>query len=189
MVNYTFKPFKDVTRKIVEYDFDVNAISNAVNDYYSTPSISITTDNTSNNTQWLVTQFQELTFNYEQDCAASISNPIEVKTESSSFPKMDIYKEDNTVYIVLAVAGYSKKEILMKATDDMLFIAGVKEKEKEKPDREYIQHQLAYRKWKKIIKLGSIVDVDNIKAKFENGLLIIQLPLKEEHKSKIIEIE
>tara|TARA_Y100000996_G_scaffold261033_1_gene205455 strand:+ start:64 stop:498 length:435 start_codon:yes stop_codon:yes gene_type:complete len=89
---------------------------------------------------------------------------------SSSFPHYNIIKSENNNYqIVLAVAGYTKKNIEIIHKNNNLTISG----ELDDSNFNFIHRGIASRKFQKTFELAEYVDIAS--AKMENGLLTIEL--------------
>ena len=118
-----------------------------------------------------------------------------VKTNSvsdalPSYPVSNLYVDENgTSTIELAVPGFQKSEIKVQVTDNILTIEGSHTDEIEPKGRRYICRKLAKRSFKNSYKLISASDADNIGVSLNNGLLTISIPLKEEEKRVVKQLE
>ena len=87
--------------------------------------------------------------------------------------------------------GFDKKDVNIEIDEnDYLTITAEKSSEDEDKDKNYIRQERSYGKYQRSFYLGD-VDKDKIDASFENGILKITMPKKEEVKSskKTIEIQ
>lgn len=112
---------------------------------------------------------------------------------SKKEPKMkcDIYEKGNNYHIEMDIPGFDKNEISVETKNGYLTIIAEKNNEVNNEDKEkkYIRRERTYGKYERSFYLGDL-DEENISAKFENGILKITVPKKEEVESKkIIEIE
>ena len=115
--------------------------------------------------------------------------------KDSDFGKMkcDIYEKDGIYHLEMDVPGFDKKDVNIEIDEnDYLTITAEKnsEKNEEDDDKTYIRKERSYGKYQRSFYLGD-VDKDRIDASFENGILKITMPKKEEIKSskKTIEIQ
>ena len=113
--------------------------------------------------------------------------------KDSNFGKMkcDIYEKDGIYYLEMDIPGFDKKDVNIEIDEnDYLTITAEKSSEDEDKDRNYIRQERSYGKYQRSFYLGDI-DKEKIDAKFENGILKITMPKKEEIKSskKTIEIQ
>ena len=116
-------------------------------------------------------------------------------TVKDDFVKMkcDIYEKDGAYHLEMDVPGFDKKDVQIEVDDnDYLTITAEKNTEdsEEDADKNYIRKERNYGKYQRAFYVGGI-DKDNIQANFENGILKISMPKKEEEKSskKTIEIK
>ena len=131
------------------------------------------------------------------------SNP---KLRQISVYPTDIYNEyiDDKVIstvIEIACAGLQKEQCSVQIENDTLIVElGIQldvpadekdKKEESKIQRKYIQNQIAGRSSSISWRLSDNVDKNNIKVKYQDGILQIKLPMltKEEPKSKYLAIE
>ena len=100
--------------------------------------------------------------------------------------KCDIYEKDNKYHIEMDVPGYDKKDINIEVKDGYLTVSASKEQEEKDEKKNYIRRERVYGSFSRSFALGD-VDIENIDAKFDKGLLTITIPKQEvvENKKKI----
>jgi len=109
-------------------------------------------------------------------------------TATQSFPPCDIVKiDDETFYVSLAIAGFSKDDVTINVEKNTLIIEG--SLNGDFWDGEYLLQGIAKRKFNKTFSLGEYIEVDS--ANMENGILHIKLKrnVPEESKPKTIKIK
>lgn len=116
-------------------------------------------------------------------------------TMKDEFGKMkcDIYEKDGAYHLEMDIPGFDKKDVQIEVDDnDYLTITAEKNTEDNEEDekKNYIRKERSYGKYQRSFYVGG-VDKENIQANFENGILKISMPKKEEEKSskKTIEIK
>ncbi|NLK43540.1 MAG: Hsp20/alpha crystallin family protein [Tissierellia bacterium] len=93
-------------------------------------------------------------------------------------------KEDGEKYLLEAeLPGLNKEEIILKADDDVLTIAVKRDERIEKKDENYIMRERRYGSMSRSFYFND-VDLEKIKAKFENGILYVTLPKLEGKKDR-----
>ncbi|OUX44947.1 MAG: hypothetical protein CBE31_00870, partial [Rhodobacterales bacterium TMED271] len=98
--------------------------------------------------------------------------------KQSSYPAYDIKKiSSNGFLIVLALAGFSTRDLVVEATSSELVVYGNGEKNSQ---TEYIHKGIAKRAFTKTFRLADNVVVDG--AEFKDGLLSIHLHREEPRK-------
>jgi len=112
-----------------------------------------------------------------------------VKQTTNGYPLTDIYKEeDGSQVIEMALAGFSKEDILINTEANKITISadGTKLKGQLAENR----RRIAKRAFKKsFVDYHNTLDFGNSNATFENGLLRIQIPLRDEVKPRQITIK
>ncbi len=112
------------------------------------------------------------------------------KREGFAFvPAVDIYETPDSLVIEVEAPGMSKDEIKITVEDGVLRISGEKKMEREEKDKNYYLVERGFGKFERAFRLPDYVEAENIKAKYENGVLVITVPKKEEKKSKVIDVE
>ena len=87
------------------------------------------------------------------------------------------------------VPGMDAKEINISVTGNMLTIKGEKKSEREEKEENYHLVERSYGSFSRSLTLPAAVDVDKIEAKYDQGVLTVTCPKKEEVKPKAIEIK
>lgn len=104
---------------------------------------------------------------------------------------LDVIENDDEFVVKADVAGINPENIEITYTDNNLSIKGEISDERDEKDEEgrYHLRERRYGTFSRTITMPGTVDVENIDAETENGVLKIHLPKKEEVKPKRIEIK
>jgi HSP20 family protein len=101
-----------------------------------------------------------------------------------TLPKVNI-KETPDAYIVeMAVPGLKKSDFHLDLDNQVLSISTETKKENEQKEENYTRREFGYSSFKRTFNLPETVNDEKINAKYENGILNIHLPKKEEAKQK-----
>ncbi len=114
-----------------------------------------------------------------------------ISTRKEQPMKCDIYEKDGNYHIEMDIPGFKKDEISVETKDGYLTIKAEKNNEVNEEDekKNYIRRERTYGKYERSFYLGDL-DEDKIDAKFENGMLKLTVPKKEEvDTKKVIEIK
>ena len=114
-----------------------------------------------------------------------------ISSRKEQYMKCDIYEKGGNYHIEMDIPGFKKDEISVETKDGYLTITAEKKDEVNEDDKEknYIRRERTYGKYQRSFYLGDL-DEENIDASFENGMLKIEVPKKEEVDSKkVIEIK
>ena len=99
---------------------------------------------------------------------------------SPNFGRTDVYEKDQALLFETELPGVKKDEIAIKFEDDKLVISG-EVKRNEEIDREsYFRVGRRYGRFQRSFPLpADLIQKDEIKARFEDGILTITAPMKE----------
>lgn len=99
-------------------------------------------------------------------------------------PKVNIKETPDTYIVDMAVPGLKKSDFQIDLENQVLSISNkIKEKTEDK-DVQFTRREFEYSSFKRTFTLPETIDEDKIKANYNNGILSIHLPKKEEAKQK-----
>ena len=101
-------------------------------------------------------------------------------------PAANIVKDDEAVFHVsIAIPGVDKNNVDINIEKNLLTI---KSNVEESEETTYRLREFNYTNFERSFTLSEDVDIDNISAKFDNGILTVSVPTLEEAGPKKIEI-
>lgn len=106
-------------------------------------------------------------------------------------PALNIRETDDHFEIELAAPGFSKKDFEVTIEDGCLNISAKKEFTKEEKEEEYTRREFNYSAFERSLQLPETVKEEEIKAKYNDGILRFKLMKREEAKKrppKVIEV-
>lgn len=95
-------------------------------------------------------------------------------------PKANIIEGEQAYTIQLAMPGVDKKQISMKVENDELVVKA----EQQEEEKSYHLKEFEMADYERSFYLPDTVDQEKIKASFKDGVLTIDLPVKEEVNKK-----
>ncbi|GGW65904.1 HSP20 family protein [Winogradskyella epiphytica] len=101
-----------------------------------------------------------------------------------SSPKVNIKETEDAFEVEMAVPGLNKSDFKIDLDNDTLSISTEVKEEKEHTEENYTRREFGYSSFKRVFTLPESINEDHINAKYENGILNIHLPKKEEVKQK-----
>ena len=101
----------------------------------------------------------------------------------STSPSVNGYENKDGYLLQLAAPGLSKQDFNISIEKSKLIISSEVSKELPK-DVKFTRREFNYGTFTRSFTLDNKVDVQGIEAKYENGILSIHLPKKEEAKDK-----
>jgi len=92
-------------------------------------------------------------------------------------PATNILENEQSFEIQLAVPGMKKDDFKMEMEDGVLSVVfEKKEEDREKQQGEYLRREFDMDEFTRSFSIPKTADADNIKAKYENGILFITVP-------------
>jgi HSP20 family protein len=103
----------------------------------------------------------------------------------TTLPAVNI-KEDQDGYIVeMAAPGLEKKDFSIVLEHGVLTISSVKKVEDGTQDgKQFSRHEFSYQSFSRSFTLPETVEGEKISARYQNGILLVSIPKKEEAKPK-----
>ena len=111
-----------------------------------------------------------------------------VSRDSSAFPSVNIQEKPSAYHLQLAVPGFEKTDFNIKLENNLLSISAAKQEDVKDESAKSIRNEFAIKTFKRSFTVDDKIDSTNISAKYENGILLIQLPKKELEKAIVKEI-
>ncbi len=108
---------------------------------------------------------------------------------NGSYPKVDALEYDDMVVIQAEIPGISKDDLSIKVENNVLTISGGKRDTEESKKAKYIIRELKRSSFKRSFTLHESLEVNSIKATFENGLLFVTINKKIKNEIKEVEIK
>lgn len=103
-------------------------------------------------------------------------------------PSVNILETKDYFRVELAAPGMSKEDFDLRVEQGYLVISGKKEeskKEKKSGENEkYHRREFSYSAFQRTFSLPEVVDSDKIEANYHDGILLVNLPKKEEVKKR-----
>ena len=105
---------------------------------------------------------------------------------NTTIPAVNIKETPENYEVEVAAPGMTKKDFKVELDGNALTISSERSKQKEeREDERYSRKEFSYQSFQRTFTLQKdVVDIDKIQAKYENGLLHLLIPKKEEAKQK-----
>ena len=104
------------------------------------------------------------------------------------FPPANITEKKDSYQIELAVPGFNKADFNVKLEDKILTISAEKKTENVSETDKLVRKEFSHKSFKRSFTIDDKIDSQNISAKYENGILTLELPKKEDVKNGTKEI-
>ena len=101
----------------------------------------------------------------------------------------NIKEEETKYHVELSAPGYKRDDIKVSVEDDTLTITGELKTENEAKKENYVKREFRSGNFKRSFNLNGMVNLEKIDAKYEDGILKIDLPKIENEVKKLKEIK
>ena len=104
-------------------------------------------------------------------------------------PAVNEKVDEKGYYLEVDLPGVKKEDIEISVNEGVLTISGERKLEKKEEKDNYTRIESFFGRFERAFKLPADADLDNIDAKYENGVLKIFIPRKSKPEGKKIEIK
>jgi HSP20 family protein len=103
-------------------------------------------------------------------------------------PPVDIAEDKDKIILTAELPGFRENEVDIQMEGNVLTLRGERKHEEEKEGRNFHRIERSYGQFVRSFTLPNNVDRENIRARFNSGLLEIEMPKREDAKPKQIKI-
>lgn len=106
-------------------------------------------------------------------------------TTDTTLPSVNIKESSADFEVELAAPGFIKSDFKIELNNDMLTISSEKKIENEtREGQQFARREFSYQSFTRSFSLPNSADSEKIKARYENGILRVTIPKKEEARPK-----
>ena len=132
-----------------------------------------------------LTPFDKMFDQIVESSFPDVTKSVGVKPfQGTAYPKVNVYEQDDKVGIVAEIPGLDKKQLNIEVEEGVLTISGDKHGIHEEDGATVLRRELKASSFKRSFELGELLDGDNIKANFKDGVLSVSIPKVEPEKPK-----
>jgi HSP20 family protein len=102
---------------------------------------------------------------------------------------IDVYQDDEFVYILAPIAGTSSADIDVSITDEVVSIRGERKSGHNASDEQHFVQECYWGHFSRTFVMPVAVNSEKAKASLKNGLLSIAIPKDARSKTKSLKIE
>lgn len=104
-------------------------------------------------------------------------------------PAVDVFEDKDAVKIIAELPGVKPEEVKLSIENNVLTLRGEKKQIAEETTERVHRYERSYGMFERSFALPNTVDADRVEARFENGLLNIQLPKVERARPREIQVK
>jgi HSP20 family protein len=106
-----------------------------------------------------------------------------VREDVFGFPPVNIVEKNDYYHLQVSAPGFEKGDFNVKLDGNILTISSEKKEEAKAENEKVIRKEFSSKGFKRTFTLDEKIEAANINAKYENGILHVGLPKKEEVKA------
>jgi HSP20 family protein len=104
-------------------------------------------------------------------------------------PVLDVWEDEHALVVSAELPGLGKDDVKVQVENGVLTISGEKKVEQRSEDRSYHRLERRYGTFYRAITLPKGVAADGAEADFENGVLRVRLPKREDVKPRTVKVK
>ncbi|HET6142970.1 MAG TPA: Hsp20/alpha crystallin family protein [Candidatus Acidoferrales bacterium] len=118
----------------------------------------------------------------------SFRNQAEESALTTWAPAVDIYETPNELVVKADLPDVNEKDIDVRVENNLLTIRGERKFEKSVSEENYLRVERTYGSFSRSFSLPNMVNAEAIGAGYNNGVLTVTLPKREESKPRQVKI-
>lgn len=103
-------------------------------------------------------------------------------SNSTNFPAVNIMETTDDYQLEFNVPGRKKEDFKITVDKNLLTVSFEKSEEQKEETKQFIKREFVTQSFTRSFTLDEKINADDINAKYENGILMLTLPKKEEVK-------
>src|SRR5712671_3678389 len=103
-------------------------------------------------------------------------------------PAVDIYEGEHELVVKADLPDVKPEDLDIRVENNILTIRGERKFEKKVGEKNYLRVERAYGSFARSFQLANTVNSEAIKADYQNGVLTLSIPKREEAKPKQIKV-
>ena len=116
-----------------------------------------------------------------EDVEDGFLTPFFPRWETQDSPALNIEEDGKAYKVSLALPGIRKEDVTLTVEDNILSIQhDAKEEQEKKDEAGYVHREFCQRSFRRALRLPhDTVAIKDIKAKYKDGILMVEIPKKE----------
>jgi HSP20 family protein len=103
-------------------------------------------------------------------------------------PPVDIFETGDSLVLKAELPGINPDDVEIRVEDNTLYLKGERKFEKEVKEESLHRVERSYGTFTRSFALPNTINADTVKAEYENGVLTLTMPKREEAKPRTIKI-
>lgn len=117
--------------------------------------------------------------------------PTSGNWKNNAVPPVNIHETKDGYHLELSAPGRNKEDFNIKIEKGLLTISFEKQESKQSEEYKTVRREFSFQSFSRSFHLDENVDAENIQAKYENGVLKLLVPKKDQPKdnTKVIAVQ
>lgn len=131
-------------------------------------------------------------FNFDKEFEKFFKEMTPASTGQSSLqaPSMNMYQKENDIMVEMSMPGIDLENVSVEIDErNVLTIKGSSKKKTEIEDKDYYRKEIREGSFSRSIQLPVSVEGDKSEAEYEDGMLMIKVPMQKKQEVKKIEVK
>ena len=104
-------------------------------------------------------------------------------------PSVNIMENEMSYSIEISAPGFEKNDFKVRIEDGVLTVSGEHKMEKNEENKNFVRKEFNYGSFSRSFNMVDLIDEEKVDAKYENGILKLELPKSEKAKANVREIK
>jgi len=119
------------------------------------------------------------------------SNKKQTEWKPEEVPQLtvDVYRNDNYIFVVSTVAGVNPKDLDISIENNTLSIKGTRSRPYNEKNNTILLEECFWGEFYRELTINESLDVDRIKASLTQGILVIEIPILKVSSQKKITVD
>jgi HSP20 family protein len=118
----------------------------------------------------------------------SPEGPEEALTTSNFAPPVDVYEDEHSIMLKIEVPGIDEKDIDVSIENNTLTVRGQRRFEKDEKEENFQRVERMYGSFTRSFTLPNTVDLEQVTAHYDKGVLKVRLAKRAEAKPRQIKV-
>ena len=123
-----------------------------------------------------------------QDFSRNQGGDADVLATAGFVPPVDVYEDEHKVVLKLEVPGIQERDLDIRIENNVLTVRGERKFDKEEKEENFHRIERRYGSFYRSFTLPNTVDTENVQARYDAGVLRLELQRRAEAKPKQIKI-
>ena len=115
--------------------------------------------------------------NPQSNSAVSTSTSQGWKPEEVPQLTVDVYRSEDTIFVVSTVAGVNPRDLDISVEGNTLFIKGIRRKPYDDATANVLLEECFWGEFYRELTINENLDIDNISAAINQGVLVVKVPI------------